>query len=204
MRPSARRGIRAVAKNDVEVDLVADPALADYRKNIALVPQQIKVFNGTLADNIICGRTTVNIHELFDIIKSFKLDFFPAWFEQGLFTILGEDNRQLSGGEKQILGLIRALLEKPQVLIIDEGLNAIDIESESQIHNIIQIYAQNHLVLLISHNLKTILKAERINILDQGKIVQTGSAEELINNKGYFNHVWQIYRHRNGREKNFV
>ncbi len=178
--------------------------LISLRKNIGLVPQSIKIFNGTLLDNFLCGRHIKNIEELTDKIDKFGLNSFISRFEHGLFTLLGEDSRQLSGGEKQILGLIRALLENPKILIIDEGLSAIDVEMELLILNIVRNFARNHIVLLISHNLRTILKADHLYILHNGSIVQKGTPEELVKEEGCFNSIWQMYQEANEMEISYV
>jgi ATP-binding cassette subfamily B protein len=174
--------------------------LNSYRKNIGLIPQDIKIFNGTLAENILCGRSLKTIDELNTKINDLGFSAFLSRFEQGLFTLLGEDSRQLSGGEKQIIGLIRALFEVPEALIIDEGFSAIDVDMEAQIFKLIQDYAQTHIVLLISHSLRTIIRADNIYVLQDGAIIQNGTAESLIKNEGYFKRIWQSYQETNRKE----
>ncbi len=157
-----------------EIDLV------EYRNNIGVLPQQIKIFNGTVADNIIAGRNIQDIHQLNTLIEATGLSSFLKRFENGLFTLLGEDGRKLSGGEMQMLALIRALLFKPKVLIIDEGLSGIDFEIEELIYESINEYSKDNAVLLITHNLTNLLKTDYLYILENGKILEHGKPNILV------------------------
>jgi len=168
------------------------PNLETYRKSIGVVPQLIKVFNGTLADNILVGRGAKDVNELKLKIEETGLGSFINRFEQGLFTLLGEENRQLSGGEMQVLALIRALLNKPEVLIIDEGLSGIDIELEEMIFRVVKNYSENRAVFLITHNITSLLKTDYIYILKDKGIIEQGEPEKLIENKGYFFSLLEI------------
>lgn len=171
---------------------IEDIDLSDYRKNIAVVPQSIKIFNGTIADNILVGRTIENINLLQKrIIELGILSFFKR-FEFGLYTIIGEDGRELSGGEKQLLSITRALLFNPQVLIIDEGLSGIDIELEKLIFEVIKRHAERNAVLLITHNLNSIIKTDFVYVFANGTIIQKGTPQELISNNGYFKKMWNM------------
>ena len=171
---------------------VEDINLSDYRKNIAVVPQSIKIFNGTIADNILVGRTIEDINFLQKRIIELDLISFYKRFEFGLYTIIGEDGRELSGGEKQLLSITRALLFNPEVLIIDEGLSGIDIEFELMIFELIKKHAQKKAVLLITHNLNSIIKTDFVYVLANGTILQKGTPQELILNNGYFKKMWDM------------
>lgn len=162
-----------------------------YRKNIGVVPQNIKIFNGTLADNILVGRIDKNLDELTERINELGLQPFYSRFEQGLFTLLGEDNRKLSGGEKQIIALTRALWEEPAILVLDESLSGMDLELEELIHNVLSCYSLQHAVLIITHNLKTILKSDFVYLLENGKIIQQGTPQNLLSEKGKFQELFQ-------------
>ncbi|MEW5842841.1 MAG: ABC transporter transmembrane domain-containing protein [Bacteroidota bacterium] len=160
--------------------------LSVYRKNIGVLPQQIKIFNGTLADNIIVGREIKTIQQLNYLIQETKLSSFLDRFEYGLNTIIGENGRKLSGGEMQMLALIRALLDKPKVLIIDEGLSGVDFELEEQIYERIKEYSIGNAVLLITHNLANLLKTDYLYVLKNGCITEHGSPDLLIHNGSFF------------------
>ena len=173
-----------VNANDIDLEI--------YRKNIGVVPQNIKIFNGTLADNILVGRTIKNLNELTERIDELGLQPFYSRFEQGLFTLLGEDNRKLSGGEKQIIALTRALWDEPAILILDESLSGMDLELEELIHKVLFYYSLQHAVLIITHNLKTILKSDFVYLLENGKIIQQGTPQDLLSEKGKFQELFQL------------
>ena len=123
------------------------------------------------------------------MIKGKGFEKFFGRFENGLNTLVGEEFRQLSGGEKQLIGLARALLTNPSLVIIDEGVNALDIESENIIFNVLQRYARRNAILIITHNIKIILKTDFLYVLDKGQIVQKGVPREMIGGPAYFSSV---------------
>ena len=167
--------------------------LIDYRRNVSVVPQNIKLFNGTVLENITLGREFSSLDEIIYKIYDFGMGLFLERFEQGLLTMLGEDNRKLSGGEKQILGILRALINYPQVLIIDEGFNALDVETENQIFNTLKEYSKKNIVFIVTHKFKTICKSDYTYLLKDGKIVEKGFPKEVIMKKNsYLNHIFQL------------
>lgn len=162
--------------------------LFEYRKSIGVVPQEIKIFNGTIIDNITMGRKIENYDEIIRKIESLGLGTFISRFEYGLLTPIGEDGRKLSGGEMQMLALIRALYDLPEVLIIDEGFSGMDIEIENTIFTALRKYSENHAVMIITHNLRTISNTDYIYIIEDGVIAEKGRPEELvINNNSHYN-----------------
>jgi len=174
-------------------ETVADEIdLSEYRKNIGVVPQTIKIFNGTIAENILIGREISDLSILEKRIVELELLPFYQRFEYGLATIIGEDGRDLSGGEEQLISITRALLNKPKVLIIDEGLSGIDIELEKIIFDVIKKYAKENAVLLITHNLNSIMKTDFVYVLANGTILQKGNPQELISVDGYFKQMWKL------------
>ena len=160
--------------------------LSGYRKDVGVLPQHIEIFNGTLAENIIVGRKIKDVQQLAELINETKLSMFIERFEYGLSTLLGENGRKLSGGEMQMLALIRALLDKPKVLIIDEGLSGVDFELEEKIYERIKEYSKENAVLLITHNLANLLKTDYLYVLKNGNIVEHGSPNMLIQNGSLF------------------
>jgi ATP-binding cassette subfamily B protein len=164
--------------------------LGDYRKNIAVVPQQVKLFNGTIGENIVLGRPTTSLDEQKDLIHRYGFSGFFSRFEYGLFTRVGEDGRILSGGEKQMVGLARALFNRPEILIIDEGLTALDREIESMIFSILLKYAKTHSVLINTHNLRIIMKTDYLYVLKNGFIIQEGEPNHLFKKEGFFRSVF--------------
>lgn len=160
--------------------------LTSYRKNIGVLPQHIKIFNGTLAENLLVGRETKDAGELITLIRETNLALFINRFEHGLYTLLGENGRKLSGGEMQMLALIRALLDKPKVLIIDEGLSGVDFEIEEMIYERIREYSKENAVLLITHNLANLLKTDYLYVIREGKIYEQGAPDILLQNGSLF------------------
>ena len=153
--------------------------LTEYRNNIAVLPQQIKIFNGTLAENILLGRKIKDLNLLIRLIEKINLSSFLNRFEHGIYTLLGENGRKLSGGEMQMLALIRSMLHKPKLLIIDEGLSGVDFEIEELIYERIKEYSKENAVLLITHNLSNLLKTDFLYVIRNGKIQEHGSPNQL-------------------------
>jgi ABC-type multidrug transport system fused ATPase/permease subunit len=168
--------------------------LQEYRQNIAIVPQEIKVFNGTLAENILLGRPISSLEELTMLMERYSFTEFFNRFENGVQTHIGEDTRHLSGGEKQMLGLARALYDFPRILIIDEGLNSIDMEIENLIFSILLKYVRCHAVLICTHNLRIIMKTEFLYVIKDGDIIQKGSPAMLFRESGYFHSVFRTHK----------
>ena len=166
--------------------------LSEYRKTIGVVPQAIKIFDGSIAENILMGREISDLTILEKRIVELGLLPFYQRFEYGLATIIGEDGRELSGGEKQLISITRALLNNPKILIIDEGLSGIDIELEIIIFDVIKFYSKNNAVLLITHNLNSILKTDFVYVLANGTISQNGTPQELVSLDGYFSEMWKL------------
>ena len=164
--------------------------LGEYRRNIAVVPQQVKVFNGTIGENIVLGRPTTSLNEQKDFLHRYGFSNFFSRFEYGLYTRVGEDGRILSGGEKQMVGIARALFNQPEILIIDEGLTALDREIETAIFKILSQYSKEHSVLINTHNLRIIMKTDYLYVLKNGFIVQHGNPKRLIKNDGFFRSVF--------------
>jgi ATP-binding cassette subfamily B protein len=167
-----------------------DIKLGDYRKNIAVVPQQVKLFNGTIGENIVLGRPTTSIKEQKDMIHRYGFSNFFSRFDYGLYTRVGENGRILSGGEKQMIGLARALYDRPEILIIDEGLTALDREIESMILRILSQYAKDHSVLINTHNFRIIMKTDYLYVLKDGFIIQQGKPARLFEKDGFFRSVF--------------
>lgn len=165
--------------------------LTEYRKNFAVVPQDIKLFNGTIAENILLGRTASSLSEVQQKIQIMGFGYFLDRFPANIMTPLGEDNVHLSGGERQILALIRALYDEPRILMIDEGLSGIDMELEEQIFGIIREYSARHAVLLITHNIRMILRSDYVYLLGNGKIIQEGIPAMLTADGGVLGKMYR-------------
>ena len=162
-----------LAEGMLTVDGVAaeEIDLHSYRRNVALVPEAVKVFNGTLGANLAMAAPDLSPEALLKRLHELSVEGFLGRFRAGLATEVGEDGRRLSAGERQMIGLIRALLGKPAVLIVDEGFNALDPEAFAQAVRLVSAHARNGAVLLVSHIQQLISLADERFILEGGAVL---------------------------------
>jgi ABC-type multidrug transport system fused ATPase/permease subunit len=159
---------------------VEDYNLSNYRKNIAIVPQEILLFGGTIRENILYGKPNATDDELMDAsVKSNAWEFiqsFPNKFE----TIVGERGVKLSGGQRQRIAIARAILRNPSILILDEATSSLDAESEKLVQDALDTLMKDRTSVIIAHRLSTIKNADCIYVLKKGAIMESGTHEELI------------------------
>jgi len=167
--------------------------LANLRKQIALVNQQVTLFNDTIANNIAYGAlaTATRAEIVAAATDAFAMEFIDK-FAQGLDTEIGENGVKLSGGQRQRLALARALLKDAPILILDEATSALDTESERYIQAALQKVMRNRTTLVIAHRLSTIENADVILVIDNGRIVERGSHQELIEKNGAYSRLYQM------------
>jgi ABC-type multidrug transport system fused ATPase/permease subunit len=155
-------------------------SLSELRSKMALVPQEVLLFGGTIRENISYG----NLHSTDDqIVKAAKKAFaheFICTFPEGYDTIVGERGIKLSGGQRQRIAIARAILRNPSILLLDEATSALDSESEHVVQAALDNLMEARTTFIIAHRLSTIRNANRIFVLDAGKIIQTGTHEELL------------------------
>jgi subfamily B ATP-binding cassette protein MsbA len=154
--------------------------LASLREQIGLVTQQTFLFNDTVRANIALGRPDAAFDEVVEAAKQANAHAFISRLPQGYDTVIGEDGGSLSGGERQRLAIARALLKNPAVLIFDEATSQLDAESEHLITDAIERVTQGRTVLFIAHRLSTVRLAHRIVLLQEGRIVEQGNHDELL------------------------
>ena len=145
--------------------------LHSYRRNVALVPEAVKIFNGTLGANLTMAAPDLPHEALLERLRELSLESFLGRFRAGLATEVGEDGRRLSAGERQMIGLVRALLGKPAVLIVDEGFNALDPQAFALAVRLVRAQARSGAVLLVSHAQQLISLADERFILERGTVL---------------------------------
>ncbi len=156
----------------------ADPA--DVRSRIALVPQDTVLFGTTARENIRYGRATATDAEIESAARAAAAHEFISHLPQGYDTYLGERGTRLSGGQRQRIAIARAILRDPPILLLDEATSALDAESERLVQEALEKLMQNRTTIVIAHRLATVLKADRIAVMDQGHIVAIDKHEQLI------------------------
>lgn len=172
---------------------INDLTLASLRHNIALVSQDIVLFNDTVEANIAFGsRDTCSREEVIQAARAANAWDFIEQLPDGLDTPIGENGAKLSGGQRQRIAIARALLKNAPILILDEATSALDTESERQVQAALAVLMKNRTTLVIAHRLSTIERADRILVLDQGRIVETGTHAELLRAGGYYANLSQM------------
>jgi len=167
--------------------------LSSLRQNIALVSQEVVLFNDSVEANIAYG--TLGTHSREDVVKAAQAA--QAWefierLPQGLDTMIGENGARLSGGQRQRIAIARALLKNAPILILDEATSALDTESERQVQAALAVLMKDRTTLVIAHRLSTIEHADRILVLDQGRIVESGTHAELLASSGYYANLIRV------------
>ena len=165
----------------------------DLRNQIGFVTQDTQLFAGTIKENLLFVNPDATEDLLRDVLDKASCNNLLARAEKGLDTMIGEGGLKLSGGEKQRLSIARALLRKPKLLIFDEATSALDSLTEEEItHTIREVSSQqNQITILIAHRLSTIMHANRIYVLEQGEVVETGTHESLLAEKGLYYAMWR-------------
>lgn len=164
-----------------------------YRSNIGIVLQDTEVFNMSLKDNIIIGREYDS--DYFNkVLEIAHIKDFSDKLKEGVNTYIGEKGIKLSGGERQRLGIARALFKKPEILLLDEATSHLDLESEAKIKDSLHKAFENVTAIVIAHRLTTIKEMDRILLIENGKIVEDGSFEDLYKNKGSFYKLWEMQK----------
>ena len=178
-----------VLYNDIdstEIDLL------DLRKQLGFVTQDAQLFSGTIRENLLFVRPNATDEDLYDALKKASCGKLLQRAEVGLNTTIGEGGIKVSGGEKQRLSIARAILRNPNLLIFDEATSALDSITEEEINATIRnISDQNRITVLIAHRLSTVLHADKIFVLEQGKIIESGKHEDLIVEKGLYYAMWR-------------
>ncbi|TAF09395.1 MAG: ABC transporter ATP-binding protein [Nostocales cyanobacterium] len=163
-----------------------------YRRRLAIVHQEVDVFNGTILDNLKYGRPDATFEQVQEACRIASVDEVVQHLSHGYYTVVGERGVRLSGGQRQRLGIARALLVEPDVLVFDEATSSLDYESERAIQVAMHSIQGTRTTIIIAHRLSTVREADKIVVLDQGKIAEVGSHAELLLHKGIYHRLHSL------------
>jgi ABC-type multidrug transport system fused ATPase/permease subunit len=167
-------------------------ALRDLRQQIAIVTQETILFNDTIRNNIALGRPGATAEEIENAAKHAHAHEFIVEKPEGYDTVIGEKGVTLSGGQRQRLAIARALLKNAPILVLDEATSSLDTESERAVQAALEELMQARTTICIAHRLSTIQRADLIVVLDQGRIVETGTHAQLIGRNGIYGRLCEL------------
>lgn len=170
---------------------IAGVTQSSLRQALGLVPQDVVLFNDTLRQNILYGHPEADEDALWDAVERARLKDFVLSLPNGLETRVGERGLKLSGGEKQRVGVARAILKNPPILILDEATSALDSETESEVQAALAEAARGRTTIAVAHRLSTIAKADQIIVLEDGHLAEEGDHAALLDMEGRYASMWR-------------
>ena len=174
--------------------------LDSLRNQVGIVPQETVLFNGSVYDNILYGRLDATKEEIEAAAKAANAHDFIMELPEGYNTMLGDRGVNISGGQRQRIAIARAILKDPRILVLDEATSALDTESERVVQEALNRLMVGRTSIIIAHRLSTIKNADRILVLDKGKLAEDGTHDELMAQNGLYAHLYQI-QYRNKKEE---
>jgi len=167
--------------------------LSDYRRNFGIVPQEVILFGGTIRENISYGRPGASVEEIIDAAKKANALEFIESFPEKMETLVGDRGVKLSGGQRQRIAIARAILKNPAILILDEATSSLDALSEKLVQEALEKLMENRTTVVIAHRLSTIRKVDRILVIKDGQIAESGSHDDLIQlHDGLYNNLLKL------------
>jgi len=165
--------------------------IQSVRDRISVVSQDTYLFPGTIADNILYGEQSATMEEVIEAAKLAHAHDFILDLPDGYSTILGEGGVNLSGGQRQRISIARAFLKDVPILLLDEPTASLDNYTEAKVQKSLEKLMSHRTVLVVAHRLSTVIKADEIIVLNEGKILESGSHQQLIDKKGYYNQLYK-------------
>ncbi|PWN06599.1 ABC transporter ATP-binding protein [Rhodohalobacter mucosus] len=162
------------------------------REQISLVPQEVHLFGTSVKENIRYGRLKATDDEVKDAARAANAHEFIMAMPEKYDSLIGEKGVKLSGGQRQRLAIARAILKDPAILLLDEATSSLDSESEAQVQDALERLMKNRTTFVIAHRLSTVQNADRILVMDEGRIVESGTHGELINRDGLYSHLYAL------------
>mgnify|MGYP006299711823 CR=1 FL=1 len=183
-----------VNEGDITIDgiPIRDLKVHDLREQIGLVSQESILFNDTVFNNIAFGRDEVSAEEVQEAARVANAHDFIMGLEEGYETNIGDQGSKLSGGQKQRMSIARAILKNPPILILDEATSSLDTESEKLVQEALYSLMHNRTSIIIAHRLSTVRRADKIVVLHQGRIRETGNHDELIEKDGIYKKLHEM------------
>ena len=165
---------------------------------MSFVFQDVVLFNDTVTNNIRIGKQDATDEEIYSAAKMARCDEFIRALPDGYDTVIGENGSTLSGGERQRVSIARALLKGAPIVILDEATASLDPENETSIQEAISELVRNRTVIVIAHRLRTVMGADKIFVLENGRLVEEGTGEELVSQGGLFARLYKIQQDSSG------
>ncbi|MGB3535050.1 MAG: ABC transporter ATP-binding protein [Microcoleaceae cyanobacterium] len=179
----------SITLDDIEINRIK---LNDLRRAIGLVSQDVFLFHGTVAENISYGSFDATLPEIIAAAEVAEANRFIQELPQGYDTVIGERGQKLSGGQRQRIAIARAVLKNPPILILDEATSAVDNETEAAIQRSLEYITKNRTTIAIAHRLSTVRNADCIYVMEQGKLVEWGQHEVLLEQQGIYASLWRV------------
>ena len=170
---------------------IKDISTESYRNFFGYVPQEILLFSGTIEENIAWGSEGVTAQDIFNAARDAQALEFISKLNDRFATKVGERGASLSGGERQRIALARILLRKPKILVLDEATSSLDSISEASIMKTIHSIGRNLTTVIVAHRLSTIRSCDKIFVLKDGSLVESGTHESLLNSGGVYAGMWK-------------